>query len=222
MVYNINYFMKTRKTIMALMLWVIVYGIGFAQNGSLYLMPSVQGFNFSNLNSDLKGAGFAETPVTFGSGAGGFGVFKQWRFGGEGTYFSGERSFEDKSTAAQGGWGFFYAGYELTNRSWRIVPQAGIGFGGLTIHATRPTSAASVSQLLQEGNSTSLSIGGSLLHAALSLEKEFSNSFYVGIKSSYNISLSGKSAWSAKGLTNATTDTFSGLQASLIIGFILK
>lgn len=222
MVYKINYFMKTKKTIIALILGVIFYGNVLAQDGSLYLMPAVQGFNFSNLNSDLKGAGFAETPMTFGSGAGGFGVFKQWRFGGEGTYFSGERFLEDKSTVAQGGWGFFYAGYELSKRSWRIVPQAGIGFGGLTIHATRPTSAASVSQLLQEGNSTSLSIVGSLLHAALSLEKEFSNNFYVGIKSSYNISLSGKTTWSAKGLTNATADTFNGLQAALIVGFILK
>jgi hypothetical protein len=222
MVYKINYFMKTKKTIIALILWLMFYGIGFAQNGSLYLMPSVQGFNFSNLNNDLKEAGFAETPVTFGSGAGGFGVYKQWRFGGEGTYFSGERFLEENSTVAQGGWGFFYAGYQLSNRTWRIVPQAGIGFGGLTIHATRPTSAASVGQLLQEGNSTSLSMGGSLLHTALSIEKEVSNNFYVGIKSSYNISLSGKTAWSAKGLSNATTDTFNGLQVALIVGFILK
>lgn len=222
MVYKINYFMKTKITFIALVLLVIFYGNGFAQDGSLYLMPAVQGFNFGNLNSELKEVGFAETPLTFGNGVGGFGVFKQWRFGGEGTYFSGERSFEDKSTVAEGGWGFFYAGYQLSNRTWRIVPQAGIGFGGLTIHATRSTSAASVGQLLQEGNSTSLSLGGSLLHTALSLEKEVSNNFYVGIKSSYNLSLSGKTEWSAKGLTNTTSDTFNGLQVALIIGFILK
>lgn len=222
MVYKINYFMKTKTTIMALTLWVILYGIGYAQNGSLYLMPSVQGFNLSNLDSDLTDASYAEIPLTFGSGVGGFGTYKKWRFGGEGTYFSGERSFENKYTVAQGGWGFFYAGYQLSNRTWRVVPQAGFGFGGLTVHATRPTSAASVDALLQEGNSTSLSIGGTLLHTALSIEKEIGDNFYVGLKSSYNISLSGKSAWSANGLTNSTNDTFDGLQAALIIGFILK
>lgn len=222
MVYKINFFMITKKTMFAMIVCLMFPFAGLAQNGSLYLMPSVQMFSFKNINLALNDAGFAETPLTFGSGAGGFGEYNRWRFGGEGTYFSGDKMLNGKSTSLEGGWGYFYAGYHLTENSWRLIPQLGIGFGGASLHAIMPTTSNNINDLLSQGNGSSLTIASTFAHTALSIEKNIQSGFYMGLKSSYNLAVGGPSAWKANGLAVAPEDAFSGFQLALIVGFILK
>lgn len=196
-----------------------------AQNSSsaLYLMPSAQRFSFGNINKALSQAGLPEAPMTFGSGAGGFGTIGQWRIGGEGTYFSGDASRGQNTTSLTGGLGYFYGGYVWQRNKWNIVPAAGIGFGGLRLVATRSTNAASIGDLLEtESNSRVVSMGDGFIHTTLGLERNLSNSMFLGLKAAYNIGLSGERAWKANGLTNSISDPFRSFQLSLNIGFILQ
>jgi hypothetical protein len=121
-----------------------------AQNpgSALYLMPAFYGFAFDNMNQMLMQAGFSEAPLAFGSGAGGFGSIGNWRIGGEGTYLSGSASRGQNATTLSGGLGYFYGARVWQLKKWNLVPAAGLGFGGLTMAATRPTTAGAVGALL--------------------------------------------------------------------------
>jgi hypothetical protein len=193
-----------------------------APSSALHLMPGVQGFSFNRLNSILVAAGFAEVPATFGSGVGGFGTFNRWRFGGEGTYFSGARTRGNNTTSVDGGLGYFYAGYVVGKQTWRWVPALGIGYGGLDVRTSRGTPVASLDQVLTTSpNSSLVSIGDAFIHTAVAVERSLSESMFLGVKASYNIGLSGDRAWKADGLAATVSDPFSNWQINVSVGFRL-
>ncbi len=202
----------------------LLANVALAQNqpttGSLYLSPGIQQFSFSNLNSDLTQAGFHKVPLAIGFGTGGYGQHQHLRIGGEGYYFSGSANKESTTTEIQGGWGYFYAGYKIGNNSWRLIPSLGLGWGGCSISAIQ-TISTSISDLINNQPNTSLvSIGGAFLHIALTIECDVPGQSYLAIKGTYNQAFS-KNEWTAMGLTNSVSDSFSGFQLSMIIGFTL-
>jgi len=189
--------------------------------GSLYLAPGVQQFSFSNLNSILTQAGFHKVPLAIGFGTGGYGQHKYLRIGGEGYYFSGSANRESTTTEIHGGWGYFYAGYVIGNNSWRLIPGLGLGWGGSNVSAIR-TSSSSLNDLINNQPNTSLiSMGGTFLHTAVTIERDLPGKQYLAIKGTYNQDFSSKNEWTATGLTSSVSDSFSGFQLSLIIGFTL-
>lgn len=213
------------KRLITILLVISSISIAKSQNqgSALYLMPATQLFSFGNINNALTQAGLPEAPMTFGSGAGGFGSIRNWRIGGEGTYFSGNASRGQNTTSLSGGLGYFYGAYVWQRNKWNIVPAAGIGFGGLTLTATRATSATSIGELFgSEPNSSTISMGDALLHTSLGIERNISDAIFFGIKASYNMGLSGKREWRAAGLTNTVSDPFQSFQLSLNIGFVLR
>jgi hypothetical protein len=211
-----------------LIVLVLAFGSWFqlkAQNpgSALYLMPATQRFSFGSLNNVLAQAGLPEAPMTFGSGAGGFGSAGNWRIGGEGTYFSGDASRNQNTTSLAGGLGYFYGAYVWQQNKWNIVPAAGIGYGGLTLTATRSTTATSIGELFgSSANSSTVSIGDGFMHTSLGIERNISDSMFFGIKASYNMGIRGERAWKTNGLTNSVSDPFRSFQVSLNIGFVLK
>ncbi len=188
---------------------------------SVYFMPSVQFFKFDNLNRLLKQNGFPETGVVYTNGFGGYGTIHRWRIGGEGMYFSGSSGNANNETSMSGGLGYFYTGYNLSFGRWQLIPAAGFGWGGLTVNATRQTDTSLQNLLSTQPNSSQITNGNSFIHTGLSLERILANSFYLGIKGSYNAALS-STTWSAPGLTSSVADPFGGFQASLVVGFLLK
>jgi hypothetical protein len=189
--------------------------------GSIYLAPGIQQFSFSNLNSALTQAGFHKVPLAIGFGTGGYGQHKHLRVGGEGYYFSGSANKESTTTEIHGGWGYFYAGYKIGNNTWRLIPSLGFGWGGSSVSVIQ-TNSTSISDLINNQPNTSLvSIGGTFLHTAITVERDLPGQQYIAMKGTYNQAFS-KSKWTAPGLTNSISDSFSGFQISLIIGFSLQ
>jgi hypothetical protein len=189
---------------------------------AIYLMPAAQRFSFNSMNNILAQTGLAEVPMTFGSGVGGFGTVDRWRIGGEGTYFSGDASRGQNRTSLSGGLGYFYGAYVWQRKNWNIVPAVGIGFGGLTLTATRSVPASSLVELFSsEVNGSSVSIGDGFVHTSLGIERNISDTMFLGMKASYNMGLSSERTWKADGLTASLNDSFSSFQLSLNIGFIL-
>ncbi|MFN5171097.1 MAG: hypothetical protein ACK5DD_15885 [Cyclobacteriaceae bacterium] len=215
---------KSVVVLASVIISLLISGNAQSQSSALYLMPSFQFYSYSNLNQSLRAAGFPEVGATFGSGAGGFGtVNNRWRVGGEGTYFSGANHTGTTTTSAEGGLGLFYAGYVLTQKSWRWVPQAGIGYGGLAVTATRSVSTNSIGDLLTNApNSSTVSMGDGFVHTSLSIERNLSDAMFIGLKASYNLGLSGEREWETNGLANAVRDPFSSFQLSFNIGFVLR
>ena len=211
-----------------LLIFTIAFGFTIqlkAQNAgsTLYLMPATQLFPFGNINNALARAGLPETPMTFGSGAGGFGSIGNWRVGGEGIYFSGDASRGTDLTSLSGGLGYFYGAYVWQRKKWNIVPAAGIGFGGLTLNATRASSANSIGELIgNAANSSTVSLGDGITHTSLGIERNISDAMFIGVKASYNMGLGGNREWKTTGLTNSVSDSFNSFQLSLSIGFVLK
>ncbi len=204
---------------------LFVANIALAQSqpttGSVYLTPGIQQFSLSNLNSTLTQAGFHKVPMAIGFGTGGYGQHKHLRVGGEGYYFSGSASRESTTTELQGGWGYFYAGYIIGSNSWRLVPSLGLGWGGSSVSAIR-TITTSLGDLMNNQPNTSLvSIGGAFMHTAITIERDLPGQQYLAIKGTYNQAFS-KNEWTAPGLTNSVSDSFSGFQISLIFGYSLK
>jgi hypothetical protein len=196
-----------------------------AQNtgNALYLMPTTQQFSFSKINQALTQAGLAELPITFGTGVGGFGFTRRWRIGGEGTYFSGDASLRQNTTSLSGGQGYFYGAYVWQRSKWNVVPAIGIGYGGLTLTATRSIPANSIGELFgTAANSSTISIGDGFVHTSLGIERNLSDAMFMGIKASYNLGLSGERTWRADGLANSVRDSFSSFQLSLNFGFVLR
>lgn len=196
-----------------------------AQNpgSALYLMPSTQQFLFSNINDALTQAGLPEAPMTFGSGAGGFGSMGKWRVGGEGTYFSGDATRGQSTTSLSGGLGYFYGAYVLSRKKWNLVPAVGLGYGGLTLTATRATSAVSIGGLLSnEANSSTVAMGDGFIHTSVGIERNLSDSMFFGIKGVYNLGMSGNRDWTTNGLRESVSDSFSSIQLSLTVGFVLR
>jgi hypothetical protein len=213
---------KSVVVLASVIISLLISGNAQSQSSALYLMPSFQFYSYSNLNQSLRAAGFPEVGATFGSGAGGFGtVNNRWRVGGEGTYFSGANHTGTTTTSAEGGLGLFYAGYVLTQKSWRWVPQAGIGYGGLAVTATRSVNGSLSDLLGSESNSTRLENGSAFIHTSLSVEKAFTDGFFLGLKGAYNFGLRDTS-WDAPGLSPSTSDRFSGATLNVIIGFVLR
>lgn len=205
----------------------LVFGVtvtlahGQHTTGSLYVAPGIQAFSFTNLNSVLTQAGFHEVPMAIGFGTGGFGQHKHLRIGGEGYYFSGTGKRESTSTELQGGWGYFYAGYQIGSHSWRFIPSMGLGWGGNSVSAIRPISTSLGDLMNNQPNTSRVSIGGTFLHTAITIEHDLPGQQYVAIKGSYNRGFASNNEWSAPGLTTTVSDSFSGIQFSLLIGFIL-
>lgn len=189
--------------------------------GSVYFSPSLQVFSFQKLNQSFSQAGFEAVPVSSGFGVGGFGQLNRWRLGGEGTYFSGSKSNEIRSTEAEGGWGYFYGGYVIGSR-WRMIPALGIGWGGISVNAIQLATASFPEFLTTAPNTSRVSLGDVFLHSSLALERTLGKHYYLSAKATYNLGLSGSQAWSANGLTNSVSDPFRGFQASLVFGFILN
>ncbi len=208
-----------------IILLLLTANVALAQSqhttSSIYLAPGVQQFSFSKLNNILTEAGFDKVPLAIGFGTGGYGQHKHLRVGGEGYYFSGSASRESTTTEINGGWGYFYAGYKIGNNSWRLIPGLGLGWGGSNVSAIR-TSSASLNDLINTQPNTSLiSIGGTFLHTAITIERDLPGQQYLAIKGTYNRDFSSKNEWTASGLTSSVSDSFSGFQLSLIIGFAL-
>lgn len=211
------------KPIITFLLFAATIAIAQSQHtsGSLYMAPGIQQFSFSNLNSILSEAGYHKVPLNFGFGTGGYGEHKHLRIGGEGYYFSGSAKKESTATEMQGGWGYLYAGYKFGNGLWRFVPSAGLGWGGSSVSAIRTTNS-SISDLINNQPNTSLvSIGGTFLHTAITLERDLPGHQYLAVKATYNQSFSAKE-WTAPGLTSSVSDSFRGLQLSLVFGFMLQ
>ncbi len=196
----------------------------FAQQGGgvLYLTPAIHVFSFSNLNQVLHGAGFSKVSSTFGFGSGGYGEFNRLRIGGEGTYFMGSSSGESGTTSVQGGWGFFYGGYSIVNTKWRIVPEVGFGFGGTSVQAIQQTSGTLSDLLTTQPNASNLSIGDVFAHGAVGVEWKVTSNQYIGLKSAYNLALSGAKPWETPGLQQTVADPFSGFQLSFLVGFYIR
>jgi hypothetical protein len=212
------------KSIIALLLFMANLAVAQSEHttGSIYLAPGIQQFSFSNLNSVLTQAGFHKVPLAVGFGSGGFGQSKHLRVGGEGYYFSGSAKMESTTTELQGGWGYFYVGYKMGNNLWRFIPALGLGWGGSSVSAIR-TSNSSLNDLINNQPNTSLiSIGGTFLHTAITIERDLPGQQYLAIKGTYNRGFSSKNEWTAPGLTTSVTDSFSGFQFSLIFGFTLQ
>ena len=211
-----------------LLIFTIAFGLTIqlkAQNAgsTLYLMPAAQRFGFENINNILAQADLPEASITFGSGAGGFGSIGNWRIGGEGNYFSGDASRGTNITSLSGGLGYFYGAYVWQRKKWNVVPAAGIGVGGLTLNATRASSANSIEDLIgNAANSSTVSLGDGIIHTSLGIERNISDAMFIGIKTSYNMGLSGNREWKTTGLTNSVSDSFNSFQLSLSIGFVLK
>ena len=190
--------------------------------GSIYLAPGIQQFSFTNLNGSLTQAGFHKVPLAIGFGTGGYGQHTHLRFGGEGYFFSGSATGESTITELQGGWGYFYAGYKIGNNSWRLIPCLGFGWGGSNVSAIRTTTASLSDLINNQPNTSFVSIGGSFLHTAITIERDLPGHQYLAIKGTYNWGFSAKNEWTAPGLTGSVSDSFSGFQLSLIIGFTLR
>lgn len=217
--------MKSKSIAVTLALVLASAWVLCAQSPSsaLYLMPAVQGFRADQLNRSLAAAGFADLPITFGSGAGGFGTVGRWRIGGEGTYFAGSASRGTTTTSIDGGLGYFYAGYLAHQKTWTFIPAVGLGFGGMNVKATRTTAATSIDQLLTSDPNTHMAaMGDGFVHTSLAVEKNMSDNLYLGLKGSYHIGLSGARTWKAEGLSNSVADPFSHWQVSIAIGFRLQ
>lgn len=199
--------------------------VAFAQNqhttGSIYLAPGIQQFSFPHLNNVLTQAGFHKVPRAIGFGTGGYGQHKHLRVGGEGYYFSGAANKESTITEIQGGWGYFYAGYKIGNKYWRIIPTLGIGWGGSNVSAIKTISTSINDLINNQPNSSYISIGSTFLHTAITVERDLPGQQYIAMKGTYNQAFS-KNEWTAPGLTNSVSDSFSGFQISLIIGFTLQ
>lgn len=192
-------------------------------SSSIYFMPAIQNFSTTNLNRSLTTAGLADVPLSFGSGAGGYGANGKWRFGGEGTYFSGDADRANTSTSVSGGLGYFYTGFLVSKNNWTLIPAVGIGYGGMTVAATRRSTSPTIDQLLtNNANSSTVSIGDGFIHTSIAIEKPITDNIYFGIKGSYHLGLSGKQTWEAKGLNTSVADSFSHWQLSFSIGFALR
>jgi hypothetical protein len=190
--------------------------------GSIYLAPGIQQFSFTNLNGSLTQAGFHKVPLAIGFGTGGYGQHKHLRFGGEGYYFSGSATRESTTTELQGGWGYFYAGYKIGNNSWRLITGLGFGWGGSNVSAIRTTTSSLSDLINNQPNTSFVSIGGSFLHTAITIERDLPGNQYLAIKGTYNWGFSANNEWTAPGLTSSVSDSFSGFQLSLIVGFTLR
>lgn len=211
------------RSIILLPALVMAVTLAYGQHttGSLYFAPGIQTFSFSNLNRVLTQAGFHEVPMAFGFGTGGYGQHKHLRIGGEGYYYSGTGKRESTSTELQGGWGYFYAGYKIGSNSWRLIPGMGLGWGGHSVSAIRPSSSSISDLMSNQPNASQVSIGDIFLHTAITIEHDLPGQQYVAIKGTYNRGFASKNEWSAPGLTTSVSDSFSGIQLSLVIGFIL-
>jgi hypothetical protein len=211
------------KPIITLLLFAATIAIAQSQHtsGSLYMAPGIQQFSFSNLNSILTQSGYHKVPLTFGFGTGGYGEHNHLRIGGEGYYFSGSAKKESISTEIQGGWGYFYAGYKFGNNLWRFIPGAGLGWGGSTVSAIRTTNSSIGVLIDNQPNASVVSIRGTFLHTAITIERDLPGHQYLAVKATYNQGFSAKE-WTAPGLTSSVSDSFSGFQLSLIIGFTLQ
>lgn len=193
-----------------------------AQSSAIYLMPSAQFLSLPNLNRELASAGFPDTPGTFGSGAGGFGTINdRWRIGGEGTYFSGTRNQDNTSVTSEGGLGVFYAGYLVGHGAWHLVPQAGLGFGGVAVNATRSTAGSLTDLLRGDGNTARVATGGLFLHTGISLERDLADGLTLGLKASYNLAFS-EEKWTAPGTGSSVSDRFCGVTLNFVVGFRLR
>lgn len=193
------------------------------RGGALYMMPGIQRFQFSSLDGALAQAGFAETPVSFGKGFGGFGSAGNWRLGGEGTYFSGQALRGQNTTLLSGGMGYFYGAYVWQQGPWRIVPAAVPGFGGLVLSAVRATTVATAGELLgSQPNSSTLSMGDVFVHTSLGIERPLSQHMFIALRGAYHLGIGGNKPWNAEGFTAVLHDAFRSFQINLNVGFVLR
>lgn len=189
---------------------------------AVYFMPSIQFFNFNNLNKVLKQNGFPETRAVYANGIGGFGKINQWRVGGEGVYFSHTvKHSSPAKTTINGGLGYFYGGYELSHGRWQFIPTIGIGLGGATVNASKTSNSDLGNLLSNQPNSSTVSNGNALAHLGLSADRIVSSNFYLALKAGYNVAL-GKNEWDAPGLVGSVSDPFQALHVNLSVGFLLR
>lgn len=200
------------------------HAVSVAQDGGgkIYFQPQFQSLSLSNINAKLAESGFEAATASFGSGAGGYGYFGRFIFGGEGNYFSSIASNSASSTELNGGWGNFYFGYNLLAKSkGALYPSVGVGYGGATITAIRKVNQPTVNDILSNGNAATLAIGSAFLHTAVTYEWQINDSIGLGVKTAYNFTF-GERDWRVYDAPINLTDRFGGLAVSAIVSFRLR
>jgi hypothetical protein len=65
-------------------------------------------------------------------------------------------------------------------------------------------------------------MGDAFVHVSLAVERNLSDTMFIGLKAAYNEGLSGARPWEANGLPRSTTDPFRSFQLSASMGFVLR
>lgn len=108
--------------------------------GMVYYSVGGNLLNQSVLNTAIAADSYAGFDGwTWGQGAGLYGVFRRFLVGGELQSFWGQlRTGGSESMRIDGGYGLFQFGYvAVANPSFQLYPYLGIGWGGMSLHASQ-------------------------------------------------------------------------------------
>jgi len=223
-------FISTLLLVVMCLPTALIYSVEIREGGAGDFVVGVNWFDISDLNSDLKEAGYkAFDKYTFNFGGEGYGIIGgRIIIGGEGHGFSQEVSTSTHFETLSGGYGLFNVGYVAFSK-WglRLFPMIGLGGGGIELRITENVSPSFSDIMNDPKQEASLSTGGFIGQGAVGLDyviilsgdEEGEGGLLFGIRAGYLLSFTSSSWEMGKiDIAGGPDVRFNGFYIRFIIG----